>query len=103
MGWTATIEHASGTVTIDSNYAFGFHFFQKHTGRNVVEFIEGEIHIRGTVRESTSSEVADATKEMLELATLRLQPVTVTLLIDGNEKFKYTPATSLAGPTVLEA
>jgi hypothetical protein len=99
--WVIEIEHAGGTKTIESNHMFDIRMNRSVNAAGVVQYSDVYLGIRAQVRKATPSEVADEFKVMYDLAALQFQPATFRFKLDGVEKFVWTPATSVAGPTIL--
>lgn len=102
MGWTIDIVYSAGTLTLDSNFDFAPRVSKQVTARNVVEYVDVYFDVQGQVVGATPALVAAAFKAIYEQVTIRLQPVTVTIKLDGVEQFAFTPGASKAGPTILE-
>lgn len=99
--WTIEIEQASGTKTLESNHMFGIRMNRSVSAAGVVQYTDVYLEIRAQVVKATPSEVADEFKVMYELARLQFLPATFRFKLDGVEKFAWSPATSVAGPTIL--
>lgn len=104
MGWTVEIQHSAGTATIGDQFKFNFRLAKQITGRNTVEYIDLYLDVSGQVSAATPALVYDGFKVYYDLLAAQsgLNPVTVTIKLDGVEKWKFTPAGSVAGPAVID-
>lgn len=102
MGYEIEIQHSGGTVTLDANFDWDLQATPQRTAKNVVEYVDVALEAQGQVVAATPGDVADGIKELYELAVLRFQPVTVTVSLDGAEKFKLTPSGSISGPGIAD-
>lgn len=96
MGWKVVI----GDVEITENVSFNLHADPVMNEAGTTEYVDINLEIEAQTEEDTPSDVADATKDLFDMAAVNRSLVAVALELDDVEKFSFTPGASLLGPVV---
>lgn len=102
MGWSIEITGgADGPLTIDKNANFDIDLRVVENDSGGVDHMEGYVEIEADAVKDTAGAVADEVVTRANQILKGSVPVTVSIKLDGTEKFRFEPAGSIGSPRVI--